>query len=74
MRASIKNKLTTDMKEDISEAAWLALILTLLLAFIGGCHIGRVYENNEWRERAVNEGKAEWAKDEAGYKFFRWKK
>lgn len=76
MRVSIRNKHITDMNDDISEAeaAWLVVLLALLLAFIGGCSIGRMYENNGWQTRAVNEGKAEWAKDEGGNTFFRWKR
>lgn len=58
----------------MSDGECLAVILALILAFIGGCSVGRSYENNEWQNRAVNEGKAEWAKDEKGSTFFRWKK
>lgn len=58
----------------MSDGECLAVLLALILAFIGGCSVGRMYEAQNWKHRAINEGKAEWAKDGDGNGFFRWKR
>lgn len=58
----------------MSDSTIIAVLLFVILAFIGGCKMGESFATNEWRTEAVRQGKADWLKDKDGYTYFQWKK
>lgn len=58
----------------MSDSTLLAIFLFVVLAFIGGCALGRSVQETASENEAVRQGKAEWVSDRDGYKYFQWKK